>query len=138
MSQALYEVGTFVILGAEKKDSGWYYLVKWFKYPERKNSWEPSENFKTCERSISSFWNHLNINDNLIDNHGDGYLIMAKADWIESERLHFARVYGAGNSIHNHSARHEGERGSRLTIKLPHRGVKRPRLTITIPGSKKC
>jgi hypothetical protein len=83
------------ILRKKKKDkthsqARWEYWVKWAGYDTDANSWEPEKNVADCQRLLSSFWDHIGMDN---EDYPVGYEVHAKESWIRKEKKFFAREY---------------------------------------------
>ncbi|KAF8973779.1 hypothetical protein BDZ97DRAFT_1776820 [Flammula alnicola] len=68
----------------------WEYFVKWAGYESDANSWEPESNLEGCKRLLSSFWEHVGLDNR---DYLAGYEVKASKEWIEKEKAFFAKEY---------------------------------------------
>ncbi|KAJ3769478.1 hypothetical protein FB446DRAFT_747819 [Lentinula raphanica] len=72
------------------EDGNWEYLVKWFGYDNpNEDTWEPPENIANCQRLLGSFWTEVGGDDG---DYFPGYECTPSREWIEKEKIRFARM----------------------------------------------
>lgn len=73
-----------------KSEAKWQYHVKWAGYDSDANSWEPEENVADCQRLLSSFWEHIGMDN---DDYPVGFVVSADENWIKREKKFFKKEY---------------------------------------------
>ncbi|KAF9785979.1 hypothetical protein BJ322DRAFT_757278 [Thelephora terrestris] len=79
-----------VITAARKIEGKWQYLVKWYKFEDHENSWEPQSNFNDCERLLNSFW--AEVGEYKREKAREGIEIFPRQQWIDKEKTLFSET----------------------------------------------
>ncbi|KAJ7502972.1 hypothetical protein B0H11DRAFT_613031 [Mycena galericulata] len=108
----------------------WDYLVKWAKYPDKDNSWEPARNLLACEQLILSFWK--NVGENLFLTDGQGFEVRASPHWIREQKQNFWHQNSLDEVLEQ---KRNPKRKRSETLSAPRTPISSPRSTPRRPQS---
>ncbi|KAF8649832.1 hypothetical protein AX16_005596 [Volvariella volvacea WC 439] len=105
----------------------WEYYVKWAGYDSDACSWEPEQNVAGCQRLLSSFWNHIGLDNK---DYAIGHIFEASEKWIKKEKRYFEREFNQAKA----ESLKEKEKEKEKKKKSKKRSKKSP----TLEASKKA
>ncbi|KAF8746326.1 hypothetical protein AX14_000109 [Amanita brunnescens Koide BX004] len=135
-SSAEEDGGSAYDLTKKKKRRGtpeakWQYYVKWAGYDSDADSWEPEENVAGCQRLLTSFWEHIGVDDK---DYNVGYIAEADKQWIKREKRFFAKEYISANE----QPRKQGREHKTKQTRKPSAVVSRSPATLSAKGKAKA